>query len=154
GEAGGDTLFANMYLAFDSLSQPVKKLIGSLTAVHDGRKDLAAYNVTLKPGQTYPSARHPVVVTHPETGKRLLFVNRSFTDHIEGMSRKESDALLEMLWRHGENNPRFQCRVRWTPNTLTLWDNRCTWHHAVWDYYPNERHAERVSVCSSVAPTA
>ena len=152
GTCGGDTLFANMYEAYEALSLPVRRLLETLTAVHDGRKDLAAYNFTLKPGQSYPVAEHPVVVRHPETGRKLLFVNSSFTSHIPQLNRRESDALLAMLYGHIETGARFQCRVRWAPGSITLWDNRCTQHHAVWDYYPNTRSAERVTVADTVRP--
>ena len=152
GPSGGDTLFANMYAVFESLSEPMQEWLRGLVAFHDGRKDLAAYNITLKPGQTYPNAEHPIVIKHPETGREVLFVNRAFTECIVGLSRTESDAVLEMLWRAGETNPRFHCRVRWRPNTLVFWDNRCTWHHAVWDYFPNTRYGERVSICGASAP--
>lgn len=152
GSAGGDTLFANMYQAYESLSEPIRTLLEGLTAIHDGRKDLAAYGYTLKPGQTYPAAEHPIVVRHPQTGRRLLFVNSSFTAHIPQLPRRESDALLQLLYRHIETGTRFQCRVRWMPGTLTLWDNRCTQHHAVWDYYPNSRLAERVTVAGTAPP--
>ncbi len=153
GESGGDTLFANMYLAFESLSEKMKAWLRTLSAVHDGRKDLARYNIKLKANQTYPQAQHPVVIKHPETGKELLFVNRSFTEKIVGLTRKESDTVLEMLWHHVESAPRFQCRVRWAPGTVVLWDNRCTWHHAVWDYFPSTRHAQRVSIQGTTAPS-
>lgn len=152
GESGGDTLFANMYLAFESLSVPMQSWLRGLHAKHDGLKDLANYNIKLKPGQTYPHAVHPVVIRHPETGREVLFVNRSFTEHIEGLSAAESEMVLELLWHHAESNPRFHCRVKWAPDTLVFWDNRCTWHHAVWDYYPNTRYAERVSIQAQQAP--
>ncbi len=154
GDAGGDTLFANMYEAYSALSQPIARMLEGLIAHHDGRKDLKAYNVTLKPGQSYPQADHPVVIRHPDTNRPALFVNRSFTECIHGLTASESDALLELLWRHAESNPRFQCRVRWEPGTLTFWDNRATLHHAVWDYYPATRIAERVSIVGQAAPTA
>ncbi len=152
GTSGGDTLFANMYEAYTALSAPLRALLENLTAIHDGRKDLAAYNYSLKAGQIYPAAEHPVVVRHPETGRKLLFVNSSFTSHIPQLRRGESDALLEMLYRHIETGTRFHCRVRWTPGTVTLWDNRCTQHHAIWDYYPNTRVAERVTVAGTARP--
>lgn len=152
GDSGGDTLFANLSLAYEGLSDPLKRLLAPLTAFHDGRRDLRAYNVNLNADQNYPSASHPVVTRHPDTGLPVLFVNRSFTEHIHGLHRYESDALLELLWRQVESNPRLHCRVRWQPGTLTLWDNRNTWHHAVWDYYPATRTAERVTVAGAEAP--
>ncbi|MEM7078394.1 MAG: TauD/TfdA family dioxygenase [Pseudomonadota bacterium] len=152
GSSGGDTLFANMYDAFSALSEDMQTWLRTLSAVHDGLKDLAAYNVKLKLGQTYPKAEHPVVITHSDTGREVLFINRSFTDHIVGLTRAESDAVLEMLWQHAEDNPRFHARVRYAPGTLVMWDNRCVWHHAIWDYYPQNRYAERVTICGDVAP--
>lgn len=153
GDSGGDTLFADMARAFDELSEPIKALLRPLSALHDGRKDLARYGVWLKPHQHYPKAVHPIVPRHPESGAEVLFVNPSFTESIEGLPRAESDALLEMLCQSVINNPRLHCRVRWQPGSLTLWDNRCTWHHAIWDYFPNERYAERVSVLAHAPPS-
>ena len=146
---GGDTMFANMYEAYDSLSQPIRTFVDSLTAFHDGRQDLANYGVTLKPEHPYPSASHPVAPRHPETGRRALFVNASFTVKINELSRPESDTLLRLLYDQVSNQPRIQCRVNWEPGTLVLWDNRCVQHHAVWDYFPETRRGERVTVQGS-----
>ncbi|HEY5646613.1 MAG TPA: TauD/TfdA family dioxygenase [Pseudomonadales bacterium] len=143
---GGDTLFANMYEAFDSLSLPMQTLLTSLTAFHDGRRDLANYGVTLRADQQYPSATHPVAPRHPITGRRVLFVNPSFTVRVNELTRPESDALLELLYRHVSEQPRLHCRVRWEPGTVVLWDNRALQHHAVWDYYPETRIGERVTI--------
>jgi taurine dioxygenase len=151
---GGDTLFASMYEAFETLSPQVQRLLQGLSAFHDGRKDLAAYGFQLRPEQHYPSASHPVVVRHPETGRQLLFVNEPFTVRINELSLKESDAVLDMLYRHIETNTRFHCRVRWQPNTLVLWDNRAAHHHAVWDYYPQSRYGERVTIAADRPPQA
>ena len=151
---GGDTLFANMHEAYETLSDPVRELLCGLTAFHDGRKDLKAYGYELKPGETYPSASHPVVIRHPQSGRRLLFVNEPFTEHINELTREESDALLDMLYRHIETNTRFHCRVRWQPNTVLLWDNRAVHHHAVWDYYPEPRTGERVTIRAEAPPAA
>lgn len=153
GESGGDTMFANMTQAFATLSEPIQALIRPLSAVHDGRKDLARYGIELKPGQTYPCSTHPMVPVHPDTGEEILFVNPSFTDHIEGLSRSESDSVLEMLWRHVTDDPRLHCRVRWQPGTLAIWDNRTTWHHAVWDYFPSSRYSERVTILETRPPS-
>jgi taurine dioxygenase len=150
---GGDTLFANMHEAYATLSEPIQALLQGLTAFHDGRKDLKTYGLELKPEQTYPRANHPVVPLHPETGKPLLFVNEPFTVSINELTRTESDALLGMLYRHIETNTRFQCRVKWKANTLVLWDNRAVHHHAVWDYYPESRRGERVTVKSTAPPS-
>ena len=95
-----------------------------------------------------PRAEHPVVRTHPVTGRRALFVNRNFTTHIAGMSRLESDALLEMLYRHSERDD-FKCRFKWQPNSIAFWDNRCTMHLAMWDYYPQRRYGHRVTIAGT-----
>jgi taurine dioxygenase len=149
---GGDTLFANMQDAFATLSKPVQKLLTGLTAFHSGYKDLRAYGVVPKPEQHYPTANHPVVTIHPDTGKPVLFVNEPFTESINELKPAESDALLDMLYRHIETNTRFHCRIKWQPNTLVLWDNRAVHHHAVWDYYPETRLGERVTIKATQPP--
>ena len=142
---GGDTLFANMYLAYEMLSPTLRAFLDGLTAIHDGAIPWTqAYGY--KPNQDFSRTEHPVVIRHPETGRRVLFVNRGFTSHIVQLNRSESAAILEMLYRNIEMTPLLACRVRWTPNTLVMWDNRCTQHHALWDYYPLDRHGFRVSV--------
>ena len=152
---GGDTLFANMYLAFDLLSNTMKSLLGNLTAVHDGALPyLGNYKVAPPEGDAYPQNEHPVIVAHPETGKKILFVNSGFTSHIKGMHPFESKALLQMLFDHISRTHRLTCRVAWQPNTLTLWDNRCTQHHAIWDYFPESRYGERVSILGNSRPAA
>lgn len=148
-ECGGDTLFCNMYAVYDALSKPLQRLLGDLDALHDGRQDLAAYDIELRPDQHYPKSTHPVVVQHPETGRPALFVNPAFTVRIEGLPSDESDALLSLLHRKVETQPRFHCRVRWSPGTLVFWDNRCAQHHAVWDYFPAARRGERVTIAGS-----
>lgn len=143
---GGDTLFASMTEAYALLSEPVKALIGQLSAVHDGALPWReTYGKSPPPGTSYNRTVHPMVIAHPETGKPLLWVNRGFTTRIEGVSKLESRSLLEMLFQHIEATPRLQCRVRWDERTLVIWDNIATQHHAVWDYFPHTRHAERVS---------
>ena len=151
---GGDTLFANMQEAYATLSEPIQNMLLGLTAYHSGYKDLRAYGFEPKPDQTYPCATHPVVTRHPDTGQPVLFVNEPFTERIHELSPKESDAVLDMLYRHIETNTRFHCRVRWAPNTLVLWDNRAVHHHAVWDYYPERRTGERVTVQCPAPPAA
>lgn len=144
---GGDTAFANAYLAYESLSSPLKAFLGGLTAIHDGAEGWSAgYGAQPDPGKTYPASEHPVVATHPRTGRKFLYVNRSFTTHIVQLTRPESDAILDLLFRHVESQLAFQTRIRWTPNSLLVWDNWATQHHAVWDYYPEERWGDRVSV--------
>jgi taurine dioxygenase len=143
---GGDTIFANMNLAYQTLSAPIKALMGSLQALHDGALPWkAAYGIDPAPGTQYPTHVHPVVIAHPETGKSILWVNRGFTSRIRGVTERESRFLLEMLLNHIESTPLIQCRVRWEANTLLMWDNIATQHHAVWDYFPMTRYGERVS---------
>lgn len=152
--AGGDTLFADMYLAWEMLSEPVRDFLEGLTAVHDGAIPyVGAYKSTPPPGG-YPRNEHPVVIRHPETGRRILYVNPGFTSHIVGLGRRESRAVLDMLHRHVATTPRLWGRVAWRPNTLTFWDNRCTQHHAVWDYFPHSRYGERVSIYDDRRPAA
>ena len=152
---GGDTLYADTYLAYELLSDTMKSMLADLRAVHDGALPyLGAYGVAPPDGKTYPKNEHPVVVTHPETGKKLLYVNSGFTSHIAGMHRWESRALLDALFDHIAKTPRLYCRVEWQPNTLTFWDNRCTQHHAVWDYWPDTRYGERVSILGATRPAA
>jgi len=145
---GGDTLFANMYAAYEALSERMKTYLDGLTALHDGESTYrglyANYGVADRP--SYPSAEHPVVRTHPVTGKKCLFVNRFFTTRIVGLDRNESDAILAMLFRHVEK-PELSVRFKWQPNSIAFWDNRCVQHHALWDYYPNRRYGHRVTIC-------
>ena len=152
---GGDTLFADMYLAYEMLSDPMKAMLADKVAVHDGAKPyLGAYQVAPPDGEKYPRNEHPVIATHPETGRKLLYVNSGFTSHIKGMHHWESRALLDALLNHIATTPRLTCRVQWAPNTLTFWDNRCTQHHAIWDYWPDSRYGERVSILGAERPAA
>ncbi len=147
-ESGGDTLFASMFAAYDVLSEPMKAFLAPLTAVHDGEhvyRGRYADRGVDDAGKVYPRAEHPVVRTHPETGRKALYVNRTFTTHIPQLKRMESDALLRFLWEHAEQ-PLFQCRFAWEPNSIAFWDNRCVQHHAIWDYYPNVRSGYRVTI--------
>jgi len=152
---GGDTLYADMYLAYEMLSETMRGMLDDLVAVHDGAIPyIGNYNAAPAEGTTYAKNEHPIVTTHPETGKQVLFVNSSFTSHIKGMKSWESKALLSALTGFIASTPRLYCRVEWQPNTLTFWDNRCTQHHAVWDYWPETRHGERVSILGTARPTA
>ena len=142
---GGDTLFANMYRAYETLSEPIKRLVEGLTAIHDGAQVYGGrFGQTPKEGG-FPRNEHPVVRTHPVTGRKALYVNRNFTTRIAGLKKNESDALLEMLYRHSET-PEFQCRFAWQPNSIAFWDNRAAMHHAMWDYFPHKRLGYRVTV--------
>jgi taurine dioxygenase len=149
---GGDTLFADMYLAYQMLSDPMKEFLDPLVAEHDGAGPYVGSYKSTPPEGGYPKSQHPVIVTHPDSGKKLLYVNRGFTSHIVGLSRSESNAVLEMLYRLIDSTPRLYCRVDWEPNSLAFWDNRCTQHHAVWDYWPSSRYGERVSIVGDQPP--
>ena len=150
---GGDTMFANMALAWDLLSEPMQRFLEPLEAVHDGAIPYVGAYRTQAPEGGYPRNRHPVVTRHPESGRKILYVNSGFTSHLVGLTPKESRATLDFLYRHIAETPKLHCRVRWEENTLTLWDNRCTQHHAVWDYYPHSRKGERVSVLGDEPPS-
>jgi taurine dioxygenase len=144
---GGDTMFANMYIAYETLSEPIKRLLEGLTAVHDGDYVFRGrYGYADKKGQGHPVSEHPVVRTHPETGRRALYVNRGFTTRVKELRDNESDALLRMLFDHAET-PEFQCRFKWAPGSVAFWDNRAAMHHAMWDYHPLRRLAHRVTIC-------
>jgi taurine dioxygenase len=147
-EIGGDTLFANMSAAYDALSAPMQQMLAGLTALHESehiyRGRYADRGVEDR-GKVYPSATHPVIRTHPETGRKAIFVNRTFTTRINELSEAESDAVLELLFDLCERID-FQIRFRWERNDVAFWDNRCVIHRAVWDYWPNERKGRRVSI--------
>lgn len=149
---GGDTMFANMYLAHDLLSPAMQDFLAGLTAVHDGAKPYVGNYKYQPPEGGYPRNEHPVVTVHPVTGRRVLNVNSGFTTHIKGLQRWESEALLGSLNNLVATTPKLHCRVRWEPGTMTLWDNRCVQHHAVWDYYPHSRYGERVSIVAGERP--
>jgi taurine dioxygenase len=135
---GGDTAFASMVQAYERLSEPMQAFLCGLEAVHAGDLPWRGVYGSTSP-KDFPVNVHPVVRTHPVTGRRVLYVNSGFTDKIKGLTRPESDALLHLLFDHIALGVEFQCRVRWEPNTVTLWDNRTVQHHASWDYYPETR---------------
>ena len=146
--SGGDTLFASMSAAYDALSEPMKRYLGELTATHDGTEnysDRARRRDGVIKNKVYPRNTHPIVRTHPETGQKALYVNTAFTSHINDVPKPESDAILAYLYQH-ISNAAFQCRFQWSENAIAMWDNRCTLHHAMWDYYPNVRSGFRVTV--------
>jgi taurine dioxygenase len=146
--SGGDTLFSNMYAAYDDLSPRMKAYLDGLCAVHESEhfyRGRYADRGVNDAGKKYPSAVHPVIRTHPETGKKSLFVNRTFTTRIEGVPEDESRAVLAFLYQHAET-PWYQTRFTWRLNDVAMWDNRCTQHMAIWDYWPNERKGNRVTV--------
>jgi taurine dioxygenase len=141
---GGDTMFANMYAAYEALSPRMQAYLDGLTATHDGTRVF---------GQGTPVSVHPVIVRHPETGRKLIFVNSSFTTRINELPPKESDRVLQFLLAHCDN-PEWTCRFRWHAHSIAFWDNRCTHHRAIWDYWPNVRSGYRVQVEGTVAPVA
>jgi taurine dioxygenase len=143
---GGDTLFASMYAAYEALSSPLQRMLETMTAVHDGEHVYRGrYGRNDDAGAVYPKSEHPVIRTHPVSGRKALFVNRIFTTRIVQLTRHESDGLLAMLFSHIEM-PEFQCRFRWQPGSIAFWDNRCAQHHAMWDYYPQRRRGLRVTI--------
>jgi taurine dioxygenase len=141
---GGDTAFSSMYQAWEELSAPMRSFLEGLEAVHAG--DLpwrGAYGS--RSAKEYPTNVHPIARTHPITGRTALYVNAGFTDKVTGLTKRESDALLRMLFDHVALGVGFQCRVQWEPDTVTMWDNRCVQHHASWDYFPETRSGWRVT---------
>lgn len=147
--AGGDTVWASMYEAYDALSPSMQDYLATLTAVHSGDQAYRGrYGYT--GDREFPVSEHPVVRSHPITGRRALYVNMGFTSHIKGLKRRESDALLNMLYDHIAHGINFQVRFQWQPNSVAIWDNRCVQHHASWDYYPETRHGYRVTTRGEV----
>jgi taurine dioxygenase len=144
-EVGGDTLFANMYAAYELLSPAMQQFLTGLTAIHDGGSNYAGRPPAPSREAAYPHAEHPVVRTHPETGRHALFVNRMFTTRIAQLNPAESDTLLALLYQQIER-PEIQCRFRWEPNSVAFWDNRCVQHMALWDYFPARRYGHRVTI--------
>ena len=142
---GGDTLFASMYAAYEALSEPMKRFLEPLTAMHEGEHVYRGRYGVNDAGRVFPKAEHPVIRTHPVSGRKALFVNGGFTTRIKQLKRPESDAVLQFLHRHVET-PEFHCRFRWQVNSVAFWDNRCVQHHAMWDYYPQRRHGHRVTI--------
>ncbi len=146
--SGGDTIFVNMYAAYDALPAELKTRLSDLTARHASEhvyRERYSDRGVDDADKAYPAADHPVVRTHPETGRKALYVNRTFTTRIHGLPDSESQALLGLLFDHSEQ-PRFQIRFRWELNDVAFWDNRCTMHHAIWDYWPEERKGRRVTI--------
>jgi taurine dioxygenase len=146
-DVGGDTLFASMYAAYDALSPRMKGFLEGLSATHDGEHVYRP--IVNDPTKTYPCNSHPVIRTHPVTGRKCLFVNSSYTTKIDQLPKAESDAILQFLYVHCMN-PNFQVRFRWRPHSMAFWDNRCTQHQAIWDYFPEVRSGYRVTVAGDV----
>lgn len=152
---GGDTLWANQYLAYESLSEGMQRLLDSLHAVNSSakadvsrtREDRIRGQGQADAGKVY-LAEHPVVRTHPETGRRALYVNVAHTQRFVGMTEEESAPLLRYLFEH-QVRPEFTCRFSWSPGVLALWDNRCTLHNPVNDYHGFKRLMHRITLAGS-----
>ncbi|MBI1362168.1 MAG: taurine dioxygenase [Alphaproteobacteria bacterium] len=153
-EVGGDTLFASQYAAWDALSEGLKATLGQLTAIHSAAEEYGARGHSSAKrasmdsevvGDDVPEYEHPVVRTHPETGRKGLYINPAFTLRFKGWSRKESKPLLDYLFDVSRREA-FTCRFRWTPGALAFWDNRCVWHYALNDYHGQRRHMRRVTI--------
>jgi taurine dioxygenase len=145
---GGDTLWSDMEAAYADLDRGMQTLLDGLTAVHDpgpGFKEHMSPTQLAEMLTKFPPVEHPVVRVHPETGRKSVFVNSSFTSRIVGMERTEGDALLRLLYSRSQR-PEYQCRFRWRANSVAVWDNRCTQHYAVQDYWPQRRVMERATV--------
>jgi taurine dioxygenase len=149
---GGDTLWANMEAAYDGLSDTFKRMIQDLRAVHDFQNFRVLFKNTdedraklRKMEELFPNPSHPVVRTHPVTGRKSIYVNPQFTLRIEGLEPDESRAVLDVLFAQAKV-PEYQFRLRWAPGTIVFWDNRSTQHYAANDYYPERRRMERTAV--------
>ncbi|MBI1199811.1 MAG: taurine dioxygenase [Phenylobacterium sp.] len=154
-EYGGDTLFASQAAAYDALSDGLKATLDGLNAVHSASREYAATGASAqKRGSMQVAAEadgyvgeyvHPMVLTHPETGRKALYVNPAFTMKIEGWKTSESKALLEYLFQHSRYEA-FTCRFAWAKGSVAFWDNRSVWHFALNDYPGQRRHMRRVTV--------
>ena len=148
---GGDTLFASMYKAYDALSDGLKETLNGLKAVHSSRHQFGAnYSDTRKgrignPEAATQDAVHPVVITHPISGKKSLYVNQAFTLHFDGWTKAESAPLLEQLYKH-LSRPEWTHRFQWQPGSIAFWDNRATQHYALNDYHGERRLMHRITI--------
>ena len=148
--SGGDTLFASLYAAYDALSPQMKRYLDGMTARHSGEESYRKlFQRKIGLGSTWPEADHPIIRRHSDSGRPVLYVDREFTESINGLPKEEGRALLDFLIAHTER-ANFQCRFQWTQNAIAIWDNRCALHHAIWDYWPQERRGHRVSVQGEV----
>ena len=153
-QTGGDTLFASMYAAYDALSDGMKAMLETLRACHSSRHVFGAEAAARRgdlngrignPELATQDAVHPVVIRHPQTGRKALYVNPGFTLRFEGWTDEEARPLLEYLYRHAVR-PEFTCRFRWREGSLALWDNRSTWHFALNDYHGERRLLHRITI--------
>jgi taurine dioxygenase len=156
-KVGGDTLYSNMYLAFETLSAPMQELVLKLTAIHDTKKAFGADYADLRRSlrnrgidpdrhfHDHEPVEHPLVRTHPRTKRKALYISSPYVTGIKGLKKAEGNALLEFLYRHIETNE-FVYRHRWENGDLLVWDNRCAQHLAVADYFPEERLMHRMNM--------
>jgi taurine dioxygenase len=150
---GGDTLFASQIAAYEALSDGMKTMLAGLRAVHSASQEYSARGTSAQARQSMssttaeaaPEYEHPVVRTHPETGRKGLYINPAFTLRFAGMTRKESRPLLSFLFEHSREE-RFTCRFRWSRHAVAFWDNRCCWHYALNDYPGYRRHMRRATI--------
>ncbi|MDD9905068.1 MAG: taurine dioxygenase [Rhodospirillaceae bacterium] len=150
----GDTMWADMYAAYEALSPAMKRYLEGMTALHQAagaqfektyEKEDGRGGEAREGKKVIPPAEHPIIRTHPETGRKALFVNSIFTQRIRGVTRKESRAILDFLYDHIAT-PEFTCRFHWEENSVAFWDNRCTQHYAIADYGGAHRLMHRVTV--------
>ncbi len=151
-ECGGDTMWCNLYAAYEALPDEMKNRLDGMTAVHDMGDFRNNFTVGESSGdrliaahQRFGSAIHPIVRQHPVTGRKFLYVNDAFTVHVVGLKAPDSRRLLDDLFAH-LNQPEFQVRFRWRDRSLAMWDNRCTMHYAIADYVPHYRRMHRITV--------
>ena len=151
-EVGGDTLWASLYAAYEALDDDIKSYLETLSAIHDMGDFRNTFSVGESDGRKliegmnrFGCAIHPVIKTHPVSGRKLLYVNESFTQHIVGLTARESRSWLNWLLDH-VSRPEYQVRFRWQNGSVAMWDNRCTQHYAVADYLPAYRCMNRVTV--------
>ena len=151
---GGDTLFSSMYLAYEALSEDLKKMLADLKAWHSSRHAFG-YSVTdsehfedgrlANPNRATQDALHPVVITHPLTGRKALYVNADFTIRFDGWTVEQSQPILDFLYAHGARQE-FTCRFHWESGSIAFWDNRATWHYAMNDYQGHRRIMHRITL--------
>ena len=153
-QVGGDTLFSSMYLAYEALSDSMKEMLSGLKAWHSSRHAFGYGSAESEhyedgrlanPDLATQDALHPVVITHPITGRKALYVNTRFTIRFDGWTVEESKPLLDFLYAHGARQE-FTCRFQWEPGSIAFWDNRATWHYAINDYHGEQRIMHRITL--------
>lgn len=150
---GGDTLFASQTAAYEALSDGMKALLAPLKAVHSASREYSAKgasaqsraSMAARQASDAPEFEHPVVRTHPDTGRKALYINPAFTLSLAGMTKRESKPILDFLFNHSREE-RFTCRFRWSDGAVAFWDNRCCWHYALNDYHGYRRHMRRATI--------